>query len=87
MTETLIAPVGSKEQLQLACRSNVSFEVEVGGDVSSGGTALPSVMKATSSSGSMGRRREGRRVRLLPTFQCHVGLGWAWVKFCEQERL
>lgn len=74
MTETLIASVGLKEQLQLARRSNVSFEVEVGRDVSSGRSALPSMIQATSSSGSMGRR-EGWRVQLLSKFQCSVGLG------------
>lgn len=78
MTETLIASVGLKEQLQLACLSNVSFEVEVGGDVSSGRTALLSMMKATATSGSVGRRT-GWRVRLLSKFQCSVGLGWSFV--------
>lgn len=46
MTETLIVSVGLKEQLQLARRSNMSFEVEVGGDVSSGRRPLPSMMKS-----------------------------------------
>lgn len=86
MTKTLIVSVGLKEQLQLACLSNVSFEVEVGGDVSSSRTALPSVMKATTSSGSVGRRT-GWRAWLLSKFQCSVGLGWAWVELCEQETL
>lgn len=75
MTETLIVSVGLKEQLPLACRWNVSFEVEVGGDISSGRAPLPSMIKSLFQLWLHGEGKRGHESVSFPCFGAVLGLG------------
>lgn len=76
MTETLIVSVCLKEQLPLACRWNVSFEVEVGGDISSGRAPPPSMIKSFFQLWLRGEgRRRGHELVSFPCLGAVLGLG------------
>lgn len=75
MTETLIVSVGLKEQLPLACCWNVSFEVEVGGDISSGRAPPPSMIKSCFQLWLRGEGRRGHESVSFPCLGAVLGLG------------
>lgn len=80
MTETLIVSVGLKEQLPLACCWNVSFEVEVGGDISSGRAPPPSRIKSCFQLWLCGGGKGGVMSRSLSLVSVQCG---AWVGLGE----